>query len=145
MKIKWLDTDEEDIEISIKAPKNHPQKTILENLLAQLEGFLIGVKNNMQYRILFKDVYYIENQEDTSTLYTKSDSFSSRYRLYEFEQFSTFYVRINKNMVVNLLKVQAFKSSLNGKLELTLINGDRLEISRHYVSSIKQKLKEIPQ
>ena len=141
MKIRWFETDQEDIEIDIKISKNHSKKKSLEHYLSQFEGFVIGIKDNIHYKIAYNDLYYVENHEDTSTVFTSSDTFSSPYRLYQFEEFSSFFVRIHKSYVVNLLKVQTFKSSINGKLEVTLLNGDRLEISRSYVSDLKQKLK----
>jgi DNA-binding LytR/AlgR family response regulator len=141
MKIRWIDTDQEDIEMDIKMSANHPKRKALEHLLSQLEGFVIGIKDNLRYKILYKDVYYIENHEDMSTLYTKSEAFTSPYRLYEFVELSPYFVRIHKSFVVNLLKIKSFKSSLNGKLDVTLINGDRLEISRNYVNELKEKLK----
>jgi DNA-binding LytR/AlgR family response regulator len=141
MKIRWIETDNEDIEIDIKMSANHPKRKTLEHLLSQLEGFVIGIKENLRYKILYKDLYYVENREDMSTLFTKSDAFKSPYRLYEIVELSPYFVRIHKSFVVNVLKIKSFKSLLNGKLEVTLLNGDRLEISRSYVNELKEKLK----
>jgi DNA-binding LytR/AlgR family response regulator len=143
MKIRWIDTEQDEIEIDIKISINHPKRKALEHLLSQLEGFVIGMKDNNRYKILYKDIYYIENHEDMSTLYTKTDTFASPYRLYEFVEFSPYFVRIHKSFVVNLLKIKSFKSLVNGKLDVSLVNGDRLEISRSYVNELKEKLKGV--
>lgn len=146
MKIRWLESSNEDeeLEIEIKAPRHHPQKIILQRMLSHLDGFALGEKGLQIYRIFFKDIYYVEHREDLTTIHTKTDQFSSSYRLYEVEGFSSLFVRIHKSIVVNISKIQSFRSTFNGKLEVTLQNGNCLEISRKYVNDLKKSLEENP-
>jgi DNA-binding LytR/AlgR family response regulator len=101
---------------------------------------LFGKKNERNYVINVKDVFYIESSEDQCFLYTKDDVFECRYRLYELESMHQFLIRVNKNVVVNFKKIKHFKSTFNGKLEASLINSDRVEISRRYVANLKSML-----
>ena len=144
MKIRWLTSSrsEDDIEIEIRSPENHPQKAVLEKMLSHLEGFAIGEKNNQQFRIFYKDIYYVDYRQDQAIIHTKSETFYSHYRLYEVESFSSLFVRIHKSIVVNITKIKSFRSTFNGKLEVTLLQGENLEISRSYVNALKQALKE---
>jgi DNA-binding LytR/AlgR family response regulator len=146
MKIRWITTPsmDDDIEIEIKAPDQHPQKLMLERMLSHLEGFVLGEKDRQKYRIFYKDIYYFNHHDDQTTIVTKSDQFYSSYRLYEIEGFSDLFVRIHKSLVVNITKIKSFRSTFNGKLEVTLLNQNRLEISRNYVNQLKKALEEHP-
>ncbi len=93
-------------------------------------------------RFIFKpiEVYYIESIDDQCFLYTKDDVFDCKYRLHEVENQHSAFIRVNKNIVVNYKKIKFFKSSINGRLDATLNNGDRIEISRTYVGQLKNLL-----
>ena len=41
-------------------------------------------------------------------------------------------------MLINIKKIDNMKPSLSGRFELTLINGERLLVSRKYVSDLKK-------
>jgi DNA-binding LytR/AlgR family response regulator len=62
------------------------------------------------------------------------------FRLYEIEAWGDPFVRINKSTIVNLTHLSSFKPMLNTRLEASLENGDRLEVSRMYLPIIKVKL-----
>lgn len=99
-----------------------------------------GKKDEKNFVFEAKEVYYVESIEDHCFLYTKDDVFDCKYRLYEAESKHSSFVRVNKNIVVNYKKIKFFKSSFNGRLDATLNNGDRVEISRTYVQQLKTLL-----
>ena len=99
-----------------------------------------GKKEDKMFVFKAAEVFYIESIEDQCFLYTKDDVFDCKYRLYEVENQEPAFVRVNKNTVVNYKKIKFFKSSLNGRLDATLTNGDRIEISRTYVQQLKSLL-----
>ncbi len=101
---------------------------------------LTGKLNDRIYRINLEDIFYIESSENQCFLYTKNESFDCKYRLNELETIHPFLIRVNKNVVINYRKIKNFKSTFNGKLEACLINNDRIEISRRYVSVLKSVL-----
>jgi DNA-binding LytR/AlgR family response regulator len=101
---------------------------------------LSGKKDGNHFVFSQHEVYYIESMEDQCLLYTKDDVYRCKYRLSEIEDTFDAFIRVNKQTVLNYRKIKIFKSTLNGKLEATLINGDRIEISRSYVQSLKSKL-----
>jgi len=103
----------------------------------------IGKKNDRSYVIKLNDIFYIESSEEQCFLYTKDDVYECRYRLYQVESMHQFLIRVNKNVVVNYKKIKYFKSTLNGKLEASLLNQDRIEISRRYVSHLKSILEGV--
>lgn len=117
--------------------------TSIESLIDSLNEPAIDFQARMDdknFLLKAKDVYYIESLDDQCFLYTKDEVYDCRYRLYEVESKSNDFIRVNKNIVLNYHKIKFFKSTVNGRLDATLINGDRIEISRTYVQTIKTLL-----
>lgn len=52
------------------------------------------------------------------------------------------FVRVHKTVVVNIEKVQSFKSRMNGDYDLRLKNGDTVRLSRTYASNFKMLFKK---
>ncbi|MFP4187156.1 MAG: LytTR family DNA-binding domain-containing protein [Acholeplasmataceae bacterium] len=117
------------------------QDDTIQEILNCLDASLVtGKKNGRTFVFKPNQIYYVESIEDAGYLYTKDDIFDCKYRLYEAEKMSPFFIRVNKQTVLNYRKIKAFKSTYNGKLEATLLNGDRIEISRNYVKALKAVL-----
>jgi DNA-binding LytR/AlgR family response regulator len=128
--------------VTIEGPENHPHIEALSQLIQQVDGHLIGKKQGRSFRIPILDVFYMEYHDDESLIFTENDTFNTEFRLYELEQISHQFVRIHKSFVVNISKISSFQSTLNGRLDVTLSNGDRLTISRAYVPALKKILGE---
>ena len=64
-------------------------------------------------------------------------------RLYELiEKLSTFgFFRISKSLIVNVTKITAIRSALNGKLMIILSNDQTLEVNRSYTKAFKDYLR----
>ena len=64
-----------------------------------------------------------------------------RLRLYELdESLGAYFSRISKSMIVNLKKIKCVRSELSGRMEATLLNDEKITISRTYVKEIKRRL-----
>lgn len=87
-------------------------------------------------------LYYFEVVDGKSFLYCKDCVFESRLRLYEFEKLSaeTKFLRTSKSMVLNGDKIDFIKPSLSGRFEVTLLNGEKVIVSRQYVNALKKKM-----
>ncbi len=85
--------------------------------------------------------YYIESVDKRTFVYSKDDCFETRLRLYELEEtLGAYFLRISKSMIVNLKKIKGVKSDLSGRMEATMLNGEKIVISRSYVKEIKRRL-----
>lgn len=129
------------IEVAIKAPlKEHR----IDAMISALELFdaSIYVKDHISSRtIALEDVYYFEFVDRKVFCYTKEKVYETKLKLYEIE--NTFQhlpiVRISKSMIVNINKIVAIKSQINGRLLAYLENDEVLEISRKYKQAVKAK------
>lgn len=50
------------------------------------------------------------------------------------------FFRAGKSSIVNLGNIQALRSDLDGRLQVTMSNGEQLVVSRQYAVSIKKRL-----
>lgn len=102
---------------------------------------VIGKDKDKTYSVSIEDIYYIESIDDKTFIYEKNKILESSNRLYELEENlkgSTF-VRVSKSCILNIDKLDSVKSLINGKYEAYLLNGERIIVSRHYVSDFKKK------
>ena len=99
--------------------------------------FIIGKLDNRSYQIKIDNIYYF----DRSFIYCKDKVYETNLRLYELEKQldEQLFVRISKSIILNLNKLDSIRTLLNGRYEAVLINDERLIITRHYVSSFKEK------
>ena len=86
-------------------------------------------------------IYYIESVDKRTFVYTKENCYESKLRLYELEEsLGSYFLRISKSMIVNLKKIKSVKSDLSGRMEASMLNGEKIVISRSYVKDIKRRL-----
>ena len=76
------------------------------------------------------------------TVYCQKEVFSSKQKLYEFEALcvGTMLFRCSKSMILNAGKIDYVLPSLSGRFEAVLDNGEKVIISRQYVSTLKRLL-----
>ena len=104
---------------------------------------LEGVKEEHIYLLDSSEIFYIESVDNHSFLYTESEVFENKEKLYALENIlknSTF-IRINKSTILNMNYLQSVHPLPNYRLEANLKNGEKLIISRHYMKAIKQYIK----
>ena len=51
------------------------------------------------------------------------------------------FLRLQKGMLLNLMKIKAIKPALSGRYSAILKNGEEIVISRKYVADLKMTLK----
>ena len=104
-----------------------------------------GKKDGTTTLIPLEEVFYFESIDGKTFIYKEKDVFESDLRLYEVEErfCNGTFVRISKAAILNIKKLKSFRTQFNGKLEAYLLNGERLEVNRHYVPKLKECLLEM--
>ena len=89
-----------------------------------------------------KDIYYFEAVDNKVFLYCSKEVYETKMKLYEIEKEyeGTDFFRASKSVILNISKIKSFASAFNGRFEATLLNGEKVMISRQYVSVLKSKL-----
>lgn len=135
-------TNINETEIIVKCKERTDDIDNIVDTLKLFDKTISGKKDKETYIIKPADIFYFDSANDKVFCYTKDDVYETNYKLYEIEQIfqKSTYLRVNKNIVLNINKIKSFKSSFNGRIEATLLNGEMVEISRNYVPALKQKL-----
>ena len=140
MKVKIDCNENNELEIIIKCKEVDDGVKQIINLLEE-KTYILGKINNQTCQIKITDIYYIETNEDRVFIYCKDKIYETSNRLYELEQQldKQYFIRISKSIILNLKKLSSVKAYLNGRYEGTLINGERVIITRHYVRNFKNR------
>ena len=116
----------------------------IENAIEILEGAEDSIpvsKEGKTYLLKKNAIYYIESVDKKTFIYTKTDCFESKDRLYELEEsLGGFFARCSKALIINLKKIKNVNSELGGRMNATLLNDEIIVISRSYVKEIKRRL-----
>lgn len=107
------------------------------------QGQLSATRDGQRFEVPVMDLFYAESVDERVFLYTASDSYEIRMKLYELEDLlkSKSFLRISKSMIVNLMKISSVRPALNGRFSSVLKNGEEIIISRKYVPELKRILK----
>lgn len=110
---------------------------ILEHGISSVMVF----KEDKKYLCKMENIYYAESVDKKTFIYTKDECYQTKKRLYELEEeLNANFLRCSKSLIVNIRKIKAVKSDLNGRMNVQLVNGETIIISRSYVKDLKRKL-----
>lgn len=89
-----------------------------------------------------KDIFYFDAVDNKVFAYTKDKNYEIKMKLYEIEEDNSFssFIRISKNTIVNIKKIEHLSPEFNGRFVARLLNGEKVLISRGYVPLLKKKL-----
>lgn len=141
VKIEFVETPEEE---SLHLKVQHLDDSTMQfiNMMKLKDSFLFAQKDEKNYRVYLKDIYYFEAVEKKVFVYTKQNVYEIKEKLYQIEEKyeDLDFLRVSKSVIVNINKIEAIYPALSGRFEVELYNGERLRISRSYVSDLKIKL-----
>lgn len=131
----------EEDQIIFKCREMTPALLHVISLLKTQEG-LVGYDGTEIHRIRPTAIYYIEVVDNKTFLYCKNHFYESKQKLYEIEEYlvNSDLLRVSKSVILNLSKIKSLSPALNGRFEAMLDNGEKLIISRQYVSGLKKRL-----
>ena len=129
-------------EISIVCAKMTDELKDIVSNIASVGRTFAGEKENEIFFIPIKDIFYFESVDGNIFFYTKNETYEATAKLYEIEENlkNLHFVRISKTVIANLDKMLSIKKTENSRLVATLVNKEKLVVSRQYVSEIKKKL-----
>ncbi len=130
-------------EVEIKCHKVGDEVREIISFIKSRQGVLNGKKDGNVTEIPVWDICYIESVDNRTYIYTGNDCYEIGMRVYELEEMLTkgTFVRIQKGMLLNLMKIKSIKPGLSGRYVALLRNNEEVIISRKYVPDFKQRLK----
>ncbi|MBC1342061.1 LytTR family transcriptional regulator [Listeria welshimeri] len=121
----------------------HPQDIEkVTNIVLSLEEKISVKKDGETYLLESKVILYFEAVENKIFVYTEEEVYETNWKLYELEKRfdeSSFF-RCSKSMILNIEWIEKVAPGFNGRFEASLLNNEKVIISRQYAKVLKQKL-----
>lgn len=139
--VKEIPENEEE-EILIKCHEINEEILALLHKLKLSSERLLVTDGDKIHRIALQDVFYFETVDNKSFIYCASRVYETKLKLYEFEEMTqgSRFFRASKSTIINAMKISYIKPSLSGRFEVSMENGEKLMVSRQYVSDLKRKI-----
>lgn len=134
------DFDETEITIKCQSLTDDIIQFVKEYKL--LDTNLLGQLNGESHLLNPDDLYYIETVDNKVFAYTPNEVYEINHKLYTLEKTlpHRYFFRASKSIIINISKITSLKSLLNGRIQATLDNDEKIIISRHHVPLLKEKL-----
>jgi DNA-binding LytR/AlgR family response regulator len=86
-------------------------------------------------------IYYIESVDLKTFVYAEKTVYRSMMKLYELEDILATggFLRCSKQVIVNMNKIKSVAPAGDSRFMATLLNGERVLISRQYVPTLKAR------
>lgn len=103
---------------------------------------IAGYTGDSIVMIPVNDIFYFDAVDNKVFSYTRDKCTEVKKKLFEIEEEfeNTSFLRISKNAIVNIRKIEKLVPEFNGRYEARLKNGESIIISRNYVPNLKRKL-----
>lgn len=117
------------------------EKAKAVTLLHSSEAKMQGWKYDRTFMIESYDILYFDTIDKKIFLYTVKEVYEVALRLYEIEStMDDRFIRINKSCIINFDKLISIKADLGGRIMCTLVNQEKVSVSRQYANDFKRKL-----
>ncbi len=141
MQIVTRQVEDKPLTVTIEYPElTKSVKGLVDRIRSLDVSFSVSSDDGLT-RISISDVYYIENIDRKVFLYTKKDVYRISAPMSEIEELAkeSDLVRISKICIMNTSHLAGIRQLKNSHLEATLDNGEKLIVSRRYLSEIKRR------
>lgn len=143
MKIS-IRTDEtvSETSIEITCGRLTPEIEKVVSMLRILDMKLTGQKGRETFILDAADIIYIDSVDKKTFFYTADEVYESNLRLYELEEqlVRVDFFRSSKSSIINLRQIASLQADFDGKIQLTMANGEKQIVSRQYAGCLKQRL-----
>ena len=117
-------------EISIVCEKMTNEINDIVSKISAVGLTVAGKKDEETFLIPIKEIFYFESVDGKIFFCTENEKSLKNLR----------FSRISKTVIANLDKMLSIRKAENSRLTATLVNQEKLIVSRQYVSEIKKKL-----
>ena len=130
------------IEVIIKCPEITEDIIKMKSFLSSNAERLSCIKDGVTHLINKHDVFYFESVDKRCFSYTAGDVYETPLRLYELEELLSCsgFIRSSKSQIINISKIKTLCPDFGGRLEVEMVNGEILIVSRQYSKLIKERL-----
>ncbi|MBC3798133.1 LytTR family transcriptional regulator DNA-binding domain-containing protein [Acetobacterium tundrae] len=118
----------------------------LEQLIKYITQYTYTLRAKKEGKFCFvpaEKIYYIDSVDSKTFLYSAETVYNSAESLIILENklLDSTFVRISKNCILNIAYLESVHALWNHRLEASLFTGEKLIVTRHYIESLKAKIK----
>lgn len=142
-----LTTNKEECEsdkINIVFDKANIDKTsrLLDWIVKGEEKYITGYNEFGQKNVECRNIMYFILDGDDLHAVLHQTKIIVKMKLYEIEEYlqDKEFIRVSKYAIVNIGKIDYIRPTVNSKMELTMDNGDIIEVNRGYYKAFKKAL-----
>lgn len=108
-------------------------------ILSQPDDLTVYQDNEI-FLLATSEIFYIETVDSKTYVYTEDEVYLSKLKLLEIENLLNKgdFVRISKQVLVNLQKIESIQPSGDARFQAKLSNGEKIIISRQFVPKLKE-------
>lgn len=136
------DLSRKELEVLIKYASMNKDVERITTLLQSVDTRIKCNLDGSEKLVNVADIYYIESVDKKTFVYGEKSVYRTESRLYQLaeELAHLEFVQISKSCILNINILDSIKTLVNSRMEATLINGERLYVTRKYLDNIKQAL-----
>lgn len=136
---------QKEVEVLIRYAHLDPVVKKLAALVKSVDKTIPCRIEQNEKRIHASDIYYIESVDKRTYVYCKEDVYQTDLRLYQLleELADMGFVQVSKSCIINILMLDHIRPLFNSRMEATLMNQERISVTRKYIPLIRAKLEEI--
>ena len=129
---------EDSVTISVKVMTPRVMRAI--DFLKSPDGLTVYTDDGA-FVLELTDIFYCESVDLKTFVYGEKTVYRSKLKLYEVEEVldNTNFLRISKQVIVNVKKIKRVAPHDGGRFTATLKNEEQLIISRQYVPALKER------
>ncbi len=142
LRVKRIPIEEPEV-LEIRCHKITDEVQEIISFVKARHGQLSTEQEGRKIEIPLVDIFYAESVDNRLFVYTSKESYEVRLKLYELEELlrGRTFLRVQKGMLINLMKIKSIKPALSGRYTALLKNNEEIVISRKYVPDLKKALK----
>ena len=140
MRVEQRQVKDQPLTVIVEYPEYDQTVERLVNKIRNLSISFTGKADGKTFSIDISDIYYIENVERKTFLYSKKDVYRFDGNMTDIDSAitDTDLVRISRTCFMNVSHLREIMQMKNSHLEAVLDNGEKLIVSRKYLKDIKK-------
>ena len=124
----------------------------VDDSIQKLQAYILSMsapkltfyKGAQEFYLPLEDILFFETEGEQIYAHTSNDAYRVKYRLYELEEILPhIFIRAAKGTIVNTAKIYAIDRNLTSSSQVKFSGTHKqIYVSRHYYSSLKEKMNE---
>lgn len=131
-----------DTEIIIRCREVNEQVARIVSLVRSDDKKITGTVDGDTHILDIESILYIDTVDKKTFLYLENQVYETPLKLYELEERlgGSDFFRASKSVIINFNKILSLRPDFGGRMLVQMSNGEKLNVSRQFVPTIKKKL-----